>query len=143
MSSIPLSAKPIRTKLEWLFGVDAYLRAVKFNVLPTWPGSSGKGSHFPVAQARDEADAIRCMINGVAVEWTVVILGFRAASAFCYRSQRPESREYFSPWQERNSTFSVIPHPSGVNRWWNDPLNRRRAVRWCRHAAREGFSYVP
>lgn len=29
-------------------------------------------------------------------------------------------------------TIALLPHPSGANRWWNDPLRRDQATRWLR-----------
>ena len=40
--------------------------------------------------------------------------------------------------EERGMMVAVVPHPSGVSRWWNDPANERRARRFLRGEARRG-----
>jgi hypothetical protein len=37
-------------------------------------------------------------------------------------------------WGEHEDGFdvAVIPHPSGVNHWWNDPANRRRFAEFAK-----------
>lgn len=54
---------------------------------------------------------------------TVLLLGKRVAAAF------GADTRYFE--RQRIGTRAevyVLPHPSGVNRWWNDEANQRRMV---------------
>ncbi len=133
--SMPLSGAATRRRLEWLFGIKAYDRALKFNLFHAWPGKAGKGDRFDVEAARPAAGAIKQSLYGVAVNWTVVILGFRAARAF---TSEPSLLAYFKPWSfTAEVTYVIVPHTSGINRWWNDEANRRRAIRFCRKVARE------
>lgn len=133
--SLPLGAPATRRKLEWLFGAEAYGRALKFNLLSSWPGKAGKGDLFDVGVAAPAMITINRALDGIAVEWTVVLLGFRVAETMT--ANRPHLREYFKPWSAANRTYVIIPHPSGVNRWWNEDANRFRAVRACRKIGRE------
>lgn len=88
------------------------------NVLATWPGSAGKGSAFPLALARERAAALRRRFRGGR---TVILLGRRVARAFGLAEQH-----YFEPvWVGRSPVF-VVPHPSGVNAWFNDPAHARQ-----------------
>lgn len=34
-------------------------------------------------------------------------------------------------------TFAVVPHPSGISRWWQSPMGVLRAERWWRGLVRE------
>ncbi len=90
------------------------------NVLPRFPGKNGKGDAFPIDEARRRAASMRFRAG------RVILLGQGVARAFGVRAppltwRRVGRRE-----------FAVVPHPSGVNRWWNDPKNVRRAKRFLR-----------
>lgn len=94
--------------------LDGLLRAVDAaNLLGEWPGKQGKGDAFPMAAARAAAGVL-----DVSGRPLVVAVGKRVAAAMGLR--RPE---YFAPAAWRGVPLVVVPHPSGVNRWWNDPVN--------------------
>ena len=58
---------------------------------------------------------------------TVVMAGRGVAAAFGIR------RVPYLTWvQHRGMTTAILPHPSGVNRWYNDPRNKRAAERFLR-----------
>lgn len=92
------------------------------NVLEAYPGPSGKGSGFPLAQARQNASTR--LLEGVAL-----LCGKRVAAAFGVQPV------YFLEQRIGTARVYVIPHPSGVNRWYNVPANRRRAARFLRRFA--------
>jgi hypothetical protein len=78
----------------------------------------GKGSRFSVqAAVRRARDVVFCTP-------VVVFAGHRVARAFGFKAR------YFDPvlYRERHLAY-VIPHPSGVNRWWNNEFNRWRAAK--------------
>lgn len=52
-----------------------------------------------------------------------VARAFRVPATSCY---------YFARHRRGRAWWCVFPHPSGVNRWWNDPDNTRRAERYLR-----------
>jgi hypothetical protein len=52
-----------------------------------------------------------------------VLLGRRVAAAFGLASA-----PYLEWTEARGRTWVVMPHPSGVNRWWNDEENRLLAT---------------
>lgn len=79
------------------------------NVLPAFPGPAGKGSAFPMAQARARAARMRLAFPAR----PAVLLGGRVARAFCLDL----------PPLSWSGNVAVCPHPSGVSRWWNDPAN--------------------
>lgn len=97
------------------------------NLLDHWPGSAGKGSAFPLAEARDAVGRVRA-----SNPWTSFILvGKRVALAFGLRD--PALLRWF--WSE-GAWFAVVPHPSGINRWYNDPENARAAATFMLETAR-------
>ncbi len=91
------------------------------NLLNYWPGESGKGSYFPALVAKEKARKIRIPLH----VHTLVLLGLRVATAF-----QMHLVPYFERRTYRDRLVYVVPHPSGVNRWWNDPDNRRQACRF-------------
>lgn len=100
----------------------------------------GKGCRFPRREAREAAAALRPELEGR----FVLLCGKRLARAFGLHDPR-----YFEPAPEGpGRACRVIPHPSGIVRWWNDSQNRERARRFlarvirreCRPAARRVLS---
>jgi len=85
------------------------------NVLPCYPGKSrgAKGDAFPMNQAVASA---RTMEFGDAK--LVVLVGKNVARAFGRKDH-----DYFEEFELRGRRAVIIPHPSGVNRWWNEPVN--------------------
>jgi hypothetical protein len=61
----------------------------------------------------------------------VLVAGTRAAAALGLRP------DYFAAQALGGRPAYVVPHPSGVNRWWNDPANRAAARRFFEGVADE------
>lgn len=128
-------------KRHGLVDILSFVMATRHvNLLDEWPGREGAGSAFPLDQARARAEYLkRCIAangagfdypwNRVGAECEVILLaGKRVAGAWGAKTG------YFSwtSWQgwapsPRNYQVAVVPHPSGLNRWWNDEQNRTRA----------------
>lgn len=110
------------------------------NLLAEWPGPSGTGSAFNVAEARKSATRIMAWTMSEDPFVYLLLCGHRVANAF-HPYMAAKYPGYF-----RRMLLSVpgnaeawawaIPHPSGVNRWWNDPANERRARRFMRRLLR-------
>ena len=100
----------------------------RVNVLERWPGKAGKGDAFDLPEARQRAALLRRRFVGGRL---VVLLGRRTARAFGLDSA------YLLPLRLSCATVVVLPHPSGINRWWNEPENVRRASRFLRRVAKE------
>lgn len=98
------------------------------NLLDRWPGPSvGKGSAFPLDRARAAAESL---LPRVLSRSRVLLAGRRVASAF-----RLGGLEYLSWARLGPSTeVAVLPHPSGVNRWLNEPENVEALRRFLRDA---------
>jgi hypothetical protein len=127
-------------KLSRLAGRDVSWFADAVNLLGFWPGAASKGSVFPRSAAVEAARAFpRHRYD------RVVMLGWRVADAFArvvigVPSWRRVSLQWWLHLGSEPSIeprFAVLPHPSGVNAWWNDPKNRRAASRFLRDLAAE------
>lgn len=108
----PLSG-PSGVKLARLVGASALSDiAEPANLLPSFPGKRGKGDAFPMGPAREAAQ--REAIGGR----VVVLLGRKVAEAFGLKGL-----PYLQWCRHRGGRVVVVPHPSGVNRWWNEAAN--------------------
>lgn len=102
------------------------------NLLAEYPGParSGKGDAFPRSRAAAGARRLAPSLAGR----RAVLLGRAVAGAFRLPGDVP-----FLTWVEAEVrgvriSVAVVPHPSGVNTWWNDAGNRRCARRFLRGA---------
>jgi hypothetical protein len=92
------------------------------NVLPYWPGPDprGKGSLFPMAEARKHAERLW---RRYPRKCAFVIFSARAAEAFGIRRRSYDFCEWIVV---RGREVVVIPHPSGIVQWWNSESNRQK-----------------
>lgn len=136
----PFSGGRTGALLEELAGVplDVLQREWTFvNVLPHYPGSapSGVGDAFPMSEARAQALAISdTWVSGD----RIVLCGRNVARSFGWTSL-----PYLS-WERGpfDIAISVFPHPSGLNRWWNDLDNRVEAAMFLRDLVRRSIGEV-
>ncbi len=109
-------------RLRELIGEEAFGRLDLANLYRRpMPRDGHKGSHFPVAGARRKAREFS-LPGGKGV--VVLLAGQRVAKAFGVEAR------YFEPCLLRRRVCYVVPHPSGVNRWYNVEINRWRAKRF-------------
>ena len=87
------------------------------NLLDHYPGKrEGKGDKFPMAEARKAAAA--CSLTG-----RTIFVGRQVAKAFGAKENR-----FFEFWEHQPNVMAVIvPHPSKVSTWWNDPAKLEQA----------------
>ena len=98
--------------------LEGFLASVEaVNLLDRWPGKAGKGDRFPAKLAGKKARLLPV------VGRTVVLAGLNVAKAFGHVGRR-----FLEVWRSGGATFALVPHPSGVNRWWNDPANKEAAA---------------
>ena len=91
------------------------------NLLREWPGVQGRGSAFPMSLARPAAQRLsRRKPKRVAF----VFVGRRGAQAFRWYG------DYFAWGDLDGRSVVTMPHPSGINHWWNSPENHAEAQRF-------------
>jgi len=125
----PLSARPLSTSLCQLLSCDllTYLSSFeRINLLNAWPGSSKKGDLFPARLGAERAKELIPYFRGR----EVILLGRNVAKAFGLRDEFPLLRYR----QEHCCEMAVVPHPSGVNLWWNDEENKKAAATFLKSA---------
>lgn len=119
-------------KLAYLFGCaeHEYLACTqRLNVLGHFCGKTKKGDRFPLFVARVNANRIRYSLGGC----RVLFIGVGTARAFGI-IDKPLSWRRHLVGNGETFNAAVIPHTSGINRWWNDESNKRKARRFCRRA---------
>lgn len=99
--------------------LEGFLAAYdRVNLVDAFPGKLSKGDAFPMPAARARAAVIRALAPR-----RLVLLGSGVSRAFGVVEGAPALR-----WFRLGPHVAAIcPHPSGVCRWWNDPLNAGRA----------------
>jgi uracil-DNA glycosylase len=99
--------------------LDEFLSVTsRVNLIKRWPGKSGVGDRFPMREAREGVE--RLIVLG-ALWRRAVLCGVGVARAFGLTHP-----ELFKWWPGGVGSYAVIPHPSGLNRMWNDSSVRRR-----------------
>lgn len=125
----PFEGRGSGTRTAELMGVDDLENIVHIvhmrNVLDKFYGKSGKGDCFPLEKARKAAKKMRFR------EKTIIMAGRQTALAFGIKA------DYFEPVRFRGKTAYVMPHPSGINRWWNSSNNYAKARRFMRKCVAE------
>jgi len=115
--------------LAFLCGISIpeYLNTFeRINLLRDWPGKQGKGDAFFLDEAKKVADRIQ--LKGR----MVVLLGKNVAKAFGV-SQLP-----WMTWAElRDGRVAVLPHPSGLNLWYNVLENSKRAQKFMKYVLKK------
>ena len=108
-------------------------RANLFNKFPG-KAESGGGDAFPLRQAT--TNAFKLMQDNPPDNYrAVILLGKNVAKAF--NIQKPEFFEWGGS-THRPPTV-VIPHPSGLNRWWNELSNEKIAREFLNEMADQYF----
>lgn len=100
------------------------------NLLQRWPGQSGKGSAFPLDLAYEVAWSRLDEWKGR----VIILLGKRLAQAFFQDHVKNVPYFQWFEWEDEQTLICVIPHPSGINRQYNDPGNVKRAGEVLRQA---------
>jgi hypothetical protein len=104
------------------FDPSALLARERVNLIPYFPGRAGKGHKFPLGMARRAADALAPSL----ARCRVVFVGLGVARAFGH------SHPPFAWHGCRGFSAASMPHPSGVNLWYNSDANASRAADFLR-----------
>lgn len=108
------------------------------NVLDRWPGKGINGDKFPISEAKPRAAALVPMM----ANRFVILLGSNVVRAFGI----PKFKYYdwHTVQDSKNSNIiitrkcSILPHPSGVNRIWNNPDEVLKAKKFFQLILGEG-----
>ena len=92
--------------------------------------TDAKGDLFKIAFG----EAAQRMTVAAATCSHVLICGLQTARACGFR--RPDTFQWM-PWQDKR--LAIIPHPSGINLFWNKIENVKLAERFLRTAWKDGF----
>lgn len=104
-------------------------RFQRVNLLDEWPGKTGKGDAFDLAAAVVRANEIKIGFKTRRPPY-VLMLGRNVARAFGINAL---GLDFFEGWISRAGTaFYLLPHPSGINLFWNEPSNMRMAKMFLR-----------
>jgi uracil-DNA glycosylase len=106
------------------------------NVLKNFPGRdpSGRGDAFPAEEARQPGEEI--LRRAISCHAKVLVLGKRAAEALGLTDARYlewYKKSQANPWHKDTpdtATIGILPHPSGINHWWNEPGRLVRAAKF-------------
>lgn len=109
----------------------------RLNLLAEYPGDGDKLWTWPKERAR------HCAMNlkgsGLVSDRRVVLVGAKVASAFDLPLGFGPDTINVLQWYEwpfggysKDFTVAIMPHPSGLNRWYNDPVNRMRTEEFLR-----------
>jgi hypothetical protein len=99
------------------------------NLLPKHPGCCKKGDKFDSVQGKLAAHRLM----GECAGRRMVLAGRHVAKAFGMSSTPPLSVVVMP----RGCLALLLPHPSGVNLWWNSAENRRHAGQVLRRFVKE------
>ena len=102
----------------------------RINLLHVRQDTREKGFEFDAEAARFEAEQMRNTRMLFAEGRVTLLLGKRVGAAFGCPTN------YFERWWIMNAEAYVLPHPSGINRWWNDHANEDKAARFMREIVR-------
>lgn len=102
---------------------DDFLFIRRVNLNKRWNGKAGKGDRFMMSEGRASAQRLLDEDHGGGM----VLLGRSVAK--CFGLEKCEPLTTVLAYGRR---FFIMPHPSGVNRWWNDPKNVKAAKRSLR-----------
>jgi hypothetical protein len=94
------------------------------NVNRAWNGKAGKGDRFNRPEAVDRARLIQ---NEGFTHY--VLLGQEVARSFDLAWGEPLEVRVD---REAGRSYFLLPHPSGINQWWNEPFNIFRATKRLR-----------
>jgi len=103
------------------------------NLISKYPGKAGtgKGDHFDRVAAKIQAAQMYEEFDGMGPRW-ILLMGRSVSRAFGIRH-----REYLRPWPWNQHKMVIFPHPSGINRWYNDNHNWRAASEFLREVLLE------
>lgn len=123
-----------------------YLRTFeRHNLVGTWEGyrTTGDASSGSRFDPRDAAVGAKRIADRLAGGRRLLCWGKDVMAAFvgparaCMTPLTWYTEEVVGFDNSYDTQVAIIPHPSGLNRWWNDPANREAAGKFLRGLADE------
>jgi uracil-DNA glycosylase len=111
-----------------------YARCHRFNLNARWSGKSYGVDMFDKVEAYRTSQ--RILAEHPEIE-RVICLGRNVGEVMGFGMRDPFLTTIKVTSKSENRSFLLFPHPSGRNRFWNDPLNRRNAARRLREFLHE------
>jgi len=128
-------------RLRKYMGAKLMRRAQMVNLLSSYPGHSGDtlgGDRFDSRLGRISA---RILFEEGSLHGALVVMAGRHVAYACAPLFGSMSDPYFLRSRTENADgwleHVCVPHPSGVNRWWNEPKNRSQARAFFKSLRRE------
>lgn len=114
--------------LAGLHRLDFYTKVGRENLNARWNGKSGKGDVFNRDEGERKAVELRAQYP------KFVLLGAEVARCFGFStvSEPLALKEAYDDAAHVKRFFLLFPHPSGINRWWNEDFNVFRARKMLR-----------
>lgn len=107
-----------------------YIDIRRRNLLDFYPGKLGKGARFPIGEARKAVTAIYAQneLTGS----NILLVGMRLAEVFGYKG------EEILTWHHRKAyNYAIVPHTSGICRWWSNEDNKEQGVAFLHRVAEQ------
>jgi uracil-DNA glycosylase len=106
------------------------------NVLRKYPGSNGKGDNFDLTAARLRARRLRMKLSTVKSRH-IILMGNNVARSFGIRPFKADRFKMVDKWQAGPDIYDehavyLFPHPSAINRYWNEREHQLAAARFLR-----------
>jgi uracil-DNA glycosylase len=106
-----------------------------YNLIEYYPGKKGKGDEFDLAEGMAAAKLLKTELFKRYSRTPILLMGRKVRRCMGVNG----NWDYLSWFDFGPHIACVFPHPSGVNRWWNDPKNTEAA----RLEIRGALEYVP
>lgn len=115
-------------------GEDLLYHFDTMNLLPTYPGRKNKGDVFDMKAAKLAAGIVIHDLSHQPPR-KILLMGRKVRRAMGLNGQWM----YLGPGQFHwGHWVYIFPHPSGINRWWNDPVNYAAAEKFMRDLVQHG-----
>lgn len=97
------------------------------NLMKMWPGKkSDKGDDFDMGEAREAVEVILMGLERRPPSY-VLLMGRKVQQAFRLKELKYLERYAINRFPLDRHRVIVFPHPSGLNQWYNDQDNVKRA----------------
>jgi uracil-DNA glycosylase len=103
------------------------------NLNAKYPGKNKKGDQFDKVEGVETAEKLKAELLKFSPS-LILLMGRKVEK--CWGFKRPNPYLQWIEWEHHR--VAIFPHPSGVNMWYNDPLNRTKATLFLRRCLERG-----